>query len=177
MTAPNKRPQPRNSAPPVQASQGQKWSAAERPLTCFNWQKTIEPRFCVTTKVTKTDPKRSWQWWGKAQNRRVQSPLGLHHVTATHPKFRRCGKTVQSKRGLHPTRGACCCFSSPRLRGRWIAKRDGGGTFALAPPRGFGTVQCVALLALKPSRNSWMPAQPRQDTLRLRVLTRLNWRA
>jgi hypothetical protein len=69
------------------------------------------------------------------------------------------------------------CFSSPRLRGRWIAERDGGGTFALAPPRGFGTVQCVALLALKPSRDSWMPAQPRQDTLRLRVLTRLNWRA
>jgi hypothetical protein len=37
-----------------------------RPLTSVKERTTIGPRFCVTTKVTKTDPKRSWQWRGEA---------------------------------------------------------------------------------------------------------------
>jgi hypothetical protein len=41
-------------------------------------QTTIETRFCVTIKVTKTDPKRSWRCWGKARS----ALLNAHHITA-----------------------------------------------------------------------------------------------
>jgi hypothetical protein len=109
LTVPIRRPSPRKSAPPVQAGQGQKWSEAKRPLTRLNWQKTIETRFCVNGTGSKTDPKRSWRWWGKARNRRVKSPLGLHHFRLRTSAWVKIPKAAQSKRGLHPTRGAHCC--------------------------------------------------------------------
>jgi hypothetical protein len=62
----------------------------------------METRFCVTKKVTKTDPKRLG---GGGDKRGIVgcSPLGLHHLSVNAKAWVASRRRVQSKRGLHPT--------------------------------------------------------------------------
>ncbi len=71
---------------PVQAGQGRR---AQRALTRLGWHPTIETRFCVTIKVTKTVPKPLGNLPARAQLEIMRLPEHPLHPSGTSPALRR----------------------------------------------------------------------------------------
>jgi hypothetical protein len=82
---------------------------AKRPLTSLKEQTTIETRFCVTKKVTKTDPRRLGGG-GRTHGIVGCIHLRMHHFRPQTIAWARSPKLVHSKQGMHPTRGANSFF-------------------------------------------------------------------
>ena len=116
---------------------------AKRPLTSVKEQKTIETRFCVTIRVTKASPKRSWRCWSRGQNRRVH-PLWC---TITRPQN---NAWVTSPKKVHQ-RG--CSLRAERIAASSNARANNLLAWIISAERRVHLLWCTIT---RPQNNAWM---------------------